>query len=165
MRRVLLTFAMLSAAAACAAPISLVHGGTSDFVIYRAADAPPSVLAAADKRLSEVRRHVPDAGGLVIASNQTAARAYAKLLQGITGVAPTVTSLTARIGSGGGSGLAHAASAATPANKARRAAGRPSPPKVERCMVMLVKDSVRTENSAKRGCHPLQQVCGGLARS
>lgn len=47
MRRVLLTFAMLSAAAACAAPISLVHGGTSDFVIYRAADAPPSVLAAA----------------------------------------------------------------------------------------------------------------------
>lgn len=30
------------------------------------------------------------AGGLVIASNQTAARAYAKLLQGITGVAPTV---------------------------------------------------------------------------
>jgi hypothetical protein len=32
----------------------------------------PSVLAAADKRLSEVRRHVPDAGGLVIASNQTA---------------------------------------------------------------------------------------------
>lgn len=50
----------------------------------------PSVLAAADKRLSEVRRHVPDAGGLVIASNQTAARAYAKLLQGITGVAPAV---------------------------------------------------------------------------
>ena len=38
----------------------------------------PSVLAAADKRLSEVRRHVPDAGGLVIASNQTSARAYAR---------------------------------------------------------------------------------------
>ena len=37
----------------------------------------PSVLAAADKRLTEVRRGVPDAGGLVIASNQTAARAYA----------------------------------------------------------------------------------------
>ena len=50
----------------------------------------PSVLAAADKRLSEVRRHVPDAGGLVIASNQTAARAYARLLRGITGVEPTV---------------------------------------------------------------------------
>jgi superfamily II DNA or RNA helicase len=50
----------------------------------------PSVLAAADKRLSEVRRHVPDAGGLVIASNQTSARAYARLLRTITGEDPTV---------------------------------------------------------------------------
>jgi superfamily II DNA or RNA helicase len=50
----------------------------------------PSVLAAADKRLSEVRRHVPDAGGLVIASNQTSARAYARLLRTITGQEPTV---------------------------------------------------------------------------
>ena len=50
----------------------------------------PSVLAAADKRLSEVRRHVPDAGGLVIASNQTSARAYARLLRAITGEDPTV---------------------------------------------------------------------------
>jgi superfamily II DNA or RNA helicase len=50
----------------------------------------PSVLAAADTRLSEVRRHVPDAGGLVIASNQTSARAYARLLRGITGQEPTV---------------------------------------------------------------------------
>ena len=50
----------------------------------------PSVLAAADTRLSEVRRHVPDAGGLVIASNQTSARAYAKILRAITGEAPTV---------------------------------------------------------------------------
>ena len=50
----------------------------------------PSVLAAADRRLSEVRRHVPDAGGLVIASNQTSARAYARLLRGITGQNPTV---------------------------------------------------------------------------
>ena len=50
----------------------------------------PSVLAAADKRLSEVRRHVPDAGGLVICSNQTSARAYAKILRSITGEAPTV---------------------------------------------------------------------------
>src|SRR4029079_17010527 len=45
----------------------------------------PSVLAAADKRLSEVRRHVPDAGGLVIASNQTSARAYPRLHGHITG--------------------------------------------------------------------------------
>ncbi|MBS44204.1 MAG: hypothetical protein CMH83_13780 [Nocardioides sp.] len=50
----------------------------------------PSVLAAADKRLSEVRRHVPDAGGLVIATDQTSARAYAKILRSISGEAPTV---------------------------------------------------------------------------
>ncbi len=50
----------------------------------------PSVLSAADKRLSEVRRHVPDAGAMVIASNQTSARAYARLLRGITGEDPTV---------------------------------------------------------------------------
>ncbi|MFC6287833.1 DEAD/DEAH box helicase [Nocardioides sp. GCM10027113] len=50
----------------------------------------PSVLAAADKRLSEVRRHVPDAGGLVIATDQDSARAYAKTLREITGEGPTV---------------------------------------------------------------------------
>lgn len=50
----------------------------------------PSVLAAADKRLSEVRRHVPDAGGLVIASDQDSARAYAKLLKQISGESATV---------------------------------------------------------------------------
>ncbi len=50
----------------------------------------PSVLAAADRRLSEVRRHVPDAGGLVIASDQESARAYAKVLTTIAGEKPTV---------------------------------------------------------------------------
>nr|WP_205474414.1 DEAD/DEAH box helicase [Nocardioides sp. SYSU D00038] len=50
----------------------------------------PSVLAAADKRLSEVRRHVADAGGLVIATDQDSARAYAKTLRAIAGEAPTV---------------------------------------------------------------------------
>nr|WP_263457651.1 DEAD/DEAH box helicase [Nocardioides pantholopis] len=50
----------------------------------------PSVLAAADTRLSEVRRHVPDAGGLVIATDQDSARAYAKTLRQITGEAATV---------------------------------------------------------------------------
>jgi superfamily II DNA or RNA helicase len=50
----------------------------------------PAVLAAADKRLSEVRRHVPDAGGLVIATDQDSARAYAALLRSIAGEAPTV---------------------------------------------------------------------------
>jgi len=50
----------------------------------------PSVLAAADKRLTEVRRGVPDAGGLVIASDQTKARAYAKILHAISGERPVV---------------------------------------------------------------------------
>jgi superfamily II DNA or RNA helicase len=50
----------------------------------------PSVLAAADKRLSEVRRHVPDAAGLVIATDQVSARAYAKLLRTVSGEAPVV---------------------------------------------------------------------------
>ena len=50
----------------------------------------PSVIAAADRRLTEVRRHVEDAGGLVIASNQTQARAYARILHEISGEKPTV---------------------------------------------------------------------------
>ena len=50
----------------------------------------PSVLEAADKRLTEVRRHVPDAGAMVIATDQDAARAYAQLLTTITGEKPTV---------------------------------------------------------------------------
>lgn len=50
----------------------------------------PAVLEAADRRLTEVRRHVPDAGGLVIASDQDAARAYAKLLKSISGESPVV---------------------------------------------------------------------------
>ncbi|MET7637658.1 DEAD/DEAH box helicase [Streptomyces sp. NPDC005438] len=50
----------------------------------------PSVLRAADHRLSEVRKAIPDAGGLVIASDQDSARAYAKLLREITGSPATV---------------------------------------------------------------------------
>ena len=50
----------------------------------------PAVLAAADKRLQQKRNHVPDAGGMIIASDQTAARAYAVLLTTLTGEAPTV---------------------------------------------------------------------------
>ena len=49
-----------------------------------------SVLKAADVRLSEVRHSVPDAGGLVIATDQDAARAYAAVLTGITGEQPTL---------------------------------------------------------------------------
>ncbi|BBZ35481.1 DEAD/DEAH box helicase [Mycolicibacterium confluentis] len=50
----------------------------------------PAVIAAADRRLNQLREHVPDAGGMIIATDQTAARAYADLLLKITGQAPTV---------------------------------------------------------------------------
>jgi superfamily II DNA or RNA helicase len=50
----------------------------------------PSVLEAADRRLSEVRRHVPDAAGLVIATDQQSARAYAQVLATVSGEKPTV---------------------------------------------------------------------------
>jgi superfamily II DNA or RNA helicase len=49
-----------------------------------------AVMAAADRRLSEVRKNVPDAGGLVIASDQDSARAYAAVLARIAGEKPTV---------------------------------------------------------------------------
>ncbi len=50
----------------------------------------PNVLAAADKRLTEVRKGIPDAGGLVIATDQESARAYAKILKNVTGEKATV---------------------------------------------------------------------------
>jgi superfamily II DNA or RNA helicase len=50
----------------------------------------PQVLQAADRRLSEVRHGIPDAGGLVIATDQTSARAYAAILKDISGESPTV---------------------------------------------------------------------------
>ena len=50
----------------------------------------PSVLAAADRRLTEVRRTVPDAGALVIATDHEDARAYADQLKRITGEKVTV---------------------------------------------------------------------------
>jgi superfamily II DNA or RNA helicase len=48
------------------------------------------VLEAADKRLTEVRRGMPDAAGLVIAGDHEDARAYAGLLRGLTGKRPVV---------------------------------------------------------------------------
>jgi superfamily II DNA or RNA helicase len=50
----------------------------------------PAVIAAADERLRQLRTHVPDAGGMIIAADQTAARAYAALLTKMTFQAPTV---------------------------------------------------------------------------
>jgi superfamily II DNA or RNA helicase len=48
------------------------------------------VLEAADKRLTEVRRAMPDAGGLVIAGDHETARAYAGLLRRFSGARPVV---------------------------------------------------------------------------
>ncbi|MFC7344021.1 DEAD/DEAH box helicase [Saccharopolyspora griseoalba] len=51
----------------------------------------PSVLQAADTRLTQLRKGgMPDAGGLVIASDHQTARAYAKTLERITGTEPVV---------------------------------------------------------------------------
>lgn len=51
----------------------------------------PAVLAAADRRLTGHRAGgMPDAGGLVIASDQTTARAYAAILTDLTGTPPVV---------------------------------------------------------------------------
>ncbi|MCU1529484.1 MAG: hypothetical protein JWP75_3247, partial [Frondihabitans sp.] len=58
-----------------------------------------AVLSAADKRLTEVRRGVADAGGLVIATDHTAARAYASILTKLTGERPTVVLSDEKAGS------------------------------------------------------------------
>ena len=51
----------------------------------------PAVLQAADTRLTQKRNGgVPDAGAMVIASDQKAARAYAAVLTKLTGETPTV---------------------------------------------------------------------------
>lgn len=50
----------------------------------------PQVLHAANKRLTETREHLPDAGGLVIATDHANARAYAALLEQITGERPAL---------------------------------------------------------------------------
>jgi len=49
-----------------------------------------AVLQAADRRLDHVRHAIPDAGGLVIATDHRAARAYAQILAAITGESPIV---------------------------------------------------------------------------
>jgi superfamily II DNA or RNA helicase len=51
----------------------------------------PAVIKAADTRLTQLRDGgVPDAGGMIIASDQESARAYAGLVVAATGEAPTV---------------------------------------------------------------------------
>jgi superfamily II DNA or RNA helicase len=68
----------------------------------------PAVLTAADRRLAEVRRHVPDAAGMVVATDHASARAYARILAGICGEEPAVVlsddpGASARIGEFAGS--------------------------------------------------------------
>jgi superfamily II DNA or RNA helicase len=48
------------------------------------------VLEAADRRLAEVRRGMPDAAGLVIAGDHADARAYAAMLRRLTGTRPVI---------------------------------------------------------------------------
>ena len=50
----------------------------------------PAVITAADQRLRLLRTHIPDAGGMIIASDQKAARAYAVLLKRLTSEEPTL---------------------------------------------------------------------------
>ncbi|HEY7484305.1 MAG TPA: DEAD/DEAH box helicase [Streptosporangiaceae bacterium] len=48
------------------------------------------VIVAADRRLTEIRQMMPDAGGLVIATDHETARAYAKTIRSVTGQGATV---------------------------------------------------------------------------
>lgn len=51
----------------------------------------PHVIAAMDERITHLRRHgMPDAAGLVLASDQDDARAYAAVVEQVTGEAPVV---------------------------------------------------------------------------
>ncbi|MCL2515882.1 MAG: DEAD/DEAH box helicase [Microbacteriaceae bacterium] len=50
----------------------------------------PAVFSAATRRLDEVRQQIPDAGGLVIATDKDQARQYAAILDTMTGERTTV---------------------------------------------------------------------------
>src|SRR3954463_15387851 len=51
----------------------------------------PNVIAAMDERITHLRAHgMPDAGGLVLASDQDDARAYAEIVHRVTGEKPVV---------------------------------------------------------------------------
>jgi superfamily II DNA or RNA helicase len=51
----------------------------------------PHVIGAADHRLDEIRSAgMPDAGAMILAADQEHARAYARIIERITGTAPTV---------------------------------------------------------------------------
>ncbi|MBZ8177932.1 DEAD/DEAH box helicase family protein [Corynebacterium sp. 3HC-13] len=50
----------------------------------------PAVLQAAHTRLLQLRKNMPDAGGLVIATDKTTARAYARILEKLSSTPVTV---------------------------------------------------------------------------
>jgi superfamily II DNA or RNA helicase len=50
----------------------------------------PAVISAADQRLNQVRQSIPDAGAMVLASDQESAKAYAAIITRLTGEEPTV---------------------------------------------------------------------------
>ncbi|EWM16830.1 DEAD/DEAH box helicase [Kutzneria sp. 744] len=50
----------------------------------------PAVISAADQRLNQVRQSIPDAGAMVLASDQESAKAYAEIIKRLTGEEPTV---------------------------------------------------------------------------
>jgi superfamily II DNA or RNA helicase len=50
----------------------------------------PAVISAADQRLNQVRQSIPDAGAMVLASDQESAKAYAVIIKQLTGEEPTV---------------------------------------------------------------------------
>lgn len=57
----------------------------------------PAVLQAAHTRLQQLRRNMPDAGGLVIATDKTTARAYAKILRTLSST-PVIVVLSDEVG-------------------------------------------------------------------
>jgi superfamily II DNA or RNA helicase len=50
----------------------------------------PAVISAADQRLNQVRQSIPDAGAMVLATDQESAKAYATIITQLTGSEPTL---------------------------------------------------------------------------
>jgi len=85
-----------SAGEVVAASLSESATRTTEAIAWRTALDPrgqwvPHVIAAMDERISHLRAHgTPDAAGLVLASDQDDARAYARIVAEVTGETPEV---------------------------------------------------------------------------
>ena len=85
-----------SAGEVVAASLSEASSKRTETAAWRTALNPrgkwvPHVIAAMDERLSYLRAHgMPDAAGLVLASDQDDARAYATIVERVTGTAPVL---------------------------------------------------------------------------